>query len=340
MNSKKSTLAAAIAGVFALGVAGQATASVYGRSILEIDDLAIDITPFASATINSFNFGSTNTATLNFSGVTNSDGCFGTPGVPSATTNNCGAFGDPSRGTNAIDANVQNAPGSTVLQGENSFTVHGPGGEQYSNADSVVFSAQLTNGVPTHLKNMVESELQTGTQASAQTSITSTTFFDFNFTLAAPGTVAITFDAIQDMLASVTAPDPTGPANALATMAVILRISNDANPLDFVEWKPNGSTLSGCAAIGSFTCTELVDDLNLNTQVSRSTFGSSATGGAGSFSALFGITGTGDYTFSLSDLKTTELSRTNPVPEPSMLAMVGIGLLGLGASARRNKKLA
>lgn len=335
MNIKQSALAAAVTAALTMGVAGQAAASVYARSVLEISNLALNISPFANATINSFTFDSTNTAFLNGSGVTKNDGCSGKPGAPGPGTNNCGFFGDPARGANVLDAKVANAPGSSPLQGENTFTIHGPGSSQYSNADSVVYTAQLASGVPTHTKNMAESELQTGTKASATSVIDSITSFTFKFSTTAAGTIQVTFDAIQDMLASITAPDPIVSANSLASMNAVLKISNDNNPADFVLYTPDGLLGTGCTAIGTFTCAETTDSFSLNTNVGMSTAGSSAQNHAGNFDATFTTTGAGNYTLTFSEKKSTTLSR---IPEPGMLALMGIGLMGLVTTARRKNR--
>ena len=47
MKIKQSALAAAITAALAMGVAGQASASVYARSILEISNLVVGISPAA-----------------------------------------------------------------------------------------------------------------------------------------------------------------------------------------------------------------------------------------------------------------------------------------------------
>ncbi len=138
MTMKKLTLAAAVAATMGLGVAEQAAASVYARSYLDINDLHILVTedwgntnaPSTNVSITSFTFQIDDSAQLNNSNPLTSFGlgCGGTPGVPSGSTNTCGV--DP-----ALTINVANAPGSTVLRGEDDFSIIGPGTDQYANAD-------------------------------------------------------------------------------------------------------------------------------------------------------------------------------------------------------------
>jgi hypothetical protein len=330
MNMKQSTLASAIIAALAVGAAGQAAASIYARSYLDIANLHINVAPFGPgvASIGAFDFNATNTAFLNSVGGGTNATCSGTFG--GATT--CGPAG------NRLDPLVFNAPGSTLLQGENTFTFHGPGAGQYANSDGKIFTAAVAGDVVagTHTTNIAESELQTGTSASSSSLIDSNTGFTFNFSLAGPGTMTVTFDAIQNMLAAIN--DPTGLTHsALATMNTVLTISTDSGAFGFLNYTPDGSTATGCVAVGIFTCLETLDPFSLNVNAGTSTDGTSVPiVHAGSFATSFGIGGAGNYTLTLSEKKSTSLSRS--VPEPGVLALMGIGLMGLGMSARRRNK--
>jgi hypothetical protein len=94
MKAKSTILAAAVAAVLSAGMSDEASASIYARSYLEIDNLALRIsddggvTP-GGASVKNFQFFLTNTAFLNGVGGAAQATCFGLPGAPAAGTNNC-----------------------------------------------------------------------------------------------------------------------------------------------------------------------------------------------------------------------------------------------------------
>ncbi len=335
MNMRQTTIAAAVLTALTIGAASQAAASVYARSYLDISKLVILPVTFtgpggspvpntAGVTVGNYTFSGQNTASLN-NGPTAADTkvCSGVFGGSTS----CGATG------NRLDPLVANAAGSSIIQGENTFTFNGPGAGQYANADGKLFTASVAGDASTHTTNIAESELQSGTAAASASVIDSITKFTFKFSTTAAGTLMIAFDAIQNMLAAINDPSATA-HQATGTMNTELKISNDANPADFVLYNPDGSTATGCVTVGtSFTCSEQLDPFSLNTSVATSTDGtSSALVNSGSFLTFFGLTGSGNYTFTLSEKKSTTLSR---VPEPGIMSLLGIGLLGMGLAYRR-----
>ena len=84
MNLNKSIIAASLSLAGLMSISLPAVADIYGGSSLEIDQLRILFTnaagadASASVTVNSFNFGSTNTALLNGVGVVTSASCSNT----------------------------------------------------------------------------------------------------------------------------------------------------------------------------------------------------------------------------------------------------------------------
>ncbi|MDO9104321.1 MAG: PEP-CTERM sorting domain-containing protein [Methylovulum sp.] len=333
MKLTKSMIPLAVMSALGLGFANQASASVYGVSTLEINNLSIVVSPAAGATIRNFNYNLTNTAFLNGVGGATNATCSGTPGL-GGTTNNCG-------GLIALDAPVYNAPGSTVVAAENSFALQGPGANQYSRADSVIYDSQLTLDAVTHQQQIAESELQSGTSASAASVIQSVTGFTFTFTVEQPGSLTLSFDASAYLEASSNDPNGTNQA-AQANIALIGSLARDSGGYLW-QWTPDGTVNTNCIAAGAgASCTETADaDAIGSNSVGVSTDPASdifTTSGFGSYSVTFNGLTAGDHTFTLRSETSTNLSRTPAVPEPEIMLLLGIALTGFSLNMRRNRK--
>jgi hypothetical protein len=331
MNLKKSMLAAAVAGVFAMGVAGQANAYVYAGSVTEISNLVITINPFAQATIKDFNFTTTNTAVLNgVAAPTGTATCFGLPGL-GGVANNCGAFPAP-----VLD-------GPTVSMGTprptNNFTLLGPNGlSSWSNSDSLVPTAQLVDFVPSQTQTIAEAELNgSGTSASANSEIQSTTNFLFSFTTQNPGTLSVNFNADTRLRAAIFG-EIASPKSALASNKLSFTLTK-SDGTRTITWAPNGSNFCD-DTLGALSCVASDGGLGnlLNTNRSTGTNGSDINFDPVLASLSLGISNldAGEWSLGLNVTNSVVLTRT-PVPEPGVLALMGIGLLGVGMSARRKK---
>jgi len=347
MNLKQTALTAALATTMAMA-SGQAAAYVYGAAGLTIDNLSINISPFAAASGFSFAFNQSNLATLNGSApAASSASCNGTPGAPGPGTNNCTA-------TN-LNAVAVNAPGSTILRTDNQTT----GGEfsflgplngftgDFANADTQIVTAELVNiGSPTLTHNVAESLLNTGTDAASNSQIQSRTSFTLNFTVVGgPATFTLAFDADPDLLAAIFG-EPGG-GGAQANLTTSFTLTQNTGGTGSASWSPQGTAFNDCNASGGITCVETADTQDLNVNVGTAT---NNTQDPSSWDpnvlnlTHFGITASGlsagNYTLVLSDSKSNQLSRVAAVPEPGVLALLGVGLVGAFATTRRRRKTA
>ena len=345
MNFKKTTLVIASAALF-LGIVGQASASIYARSYLDVSNLTIGLDN-PNNTINNFNFQSTNTASLNGSGTLASGAsCSGIPGIPGAGTNNCNpdaGAGSTGLNTPGTRSDAQHIAINTAYN-ENGYSLQGPGALEFSQSDSTIWTSQLTFDASTHIEGLAESELQTGTNAAASAEIQSTTSFTFNFTIGGPdpATLFINFDATWDTLAAIADPDPTLLASAQANKRIQFTLSNDSTG-DRIIWDPNSDVASSCFAIGAgLGCTENAIGGNLQEDFGVTTDpNSSGNAGSGAFSVDFTGLTNGDWTFTANAFVSTSLSRqVTAIPEPSILLLLGASFAGMGIARRLRKKSA
>jgi hypothetical protein len=328
MYFKKSGLAVAMTLALGLGIAQQATASVYARSYSALSNLDVVLSDDGGITtgggsVNSFNFNLTNTAFLNGVGAATNAVCSGTTG-----TNNC------SVATPTLDALPANAPGGDINRANNNYSFFGAGTNEYSNADSVIYTAQLTGDAFSSTEQIASVELQSGNSGSSSADITSTTGFTFLFTVAGANQLQITFTAAANFLAAIN--DPAGTAqNAQANTKLQFTLSSNSGPTRIGVFSPDGAATNECAAVGGVTCTALLDGFDLNSDVGVSTDGTSSgrsTAGSG-FSVIFGGLTNGQWSLTLNNVTSTVVSRT--VPAPGLLSLMGLGLVGLGVTRRR-----
>ena len=354
MKLKQTALAAALAATMAMGVSGQALATVYAGSSLRIENLIIligqatggttilptgdsipTITP-GQANVTIFNFNLTNTATLAGNSEVQSATCSGTPG-----SNTCSPAPNP-----PLDALAANALGSTLTRpnnavgGDGSLLWYALNSGDWSNADSIIKTAQLVDGVPTSTDQIAQSNITTQLIAAANAEVKSSTGFSFQFTLADPGEMVIYFQADPDMIAEISG-EPFG-ALAQANMNVSMTLSQNTGGLGFANWAPRGDMANSCLFSG-VSCSELYDTQNLNNNVSTSALPNSQATHSYDANDLqlssFGVylTGlsAGTWTFALNAVTSTLLTRQ--VPEPGVLGLLGLGLAGMGLALRRRR---
>lgn len=258
---KNATLAAAIAAIAGMGLAGEASADVYAGSKLEISNLTLAISGVTGgAGITGFTFNLDNTATLNGVSAT-------TAGI-SSTCNNllptCAA--SPASPLTAVAAN---APGSTIQRVDGSatnFSFFGPNGtDTFANSDSEILTAQLVDGVPTSTVQISEAQIAGSGTAQSSTNVQSNTQFTFTFNIDTGGTLVLDFDANPALYVAVNTLNLIGALAQANTGASFALTSTNGTS---VRWTPDGikgNAFSSC--LGVTSCTENNDDESLNNTV-------------------------------------------------------------------------
>ncbi len=350
----KKALPAAVVLACAGGLSTNANAAAYAIGYNNVFELSIISNPLLLPdAFSSFRTTSTSAANLNGSGPSQS-----------AT----GGIGGILPGGGPADVGVATGPGSVfpgAAPGNNSMTQIGQGaGAFYSYADSEIGSTALLQVDPfndpvsftgnnTQAWGIAEAfvDAAAGT-ADSIAGNSSDTGFAATIEVGQGGTqFSFSFQADPYLFAEITNTSDVG--GALAALSVSFTIS-DATGQVFT-WSPDGMNEGAAGVGGSVGGMETADPFSLNTNVPASNVGDQVeydpcgngapTGvinrgcanGSNVFSAQTGILGPGTYTISLNMTENVNVSSlAAPVPAPGVIALFGLGLLGLGMSRRRS----
>lgn len=234
---------------------------------------------------------------------------------------------------------LQAYQGYGAAPAENTFTPEGTG-SWYSRADTnlqgtLIAGLGAAPNVPPATANTIsEISLLGNDIGQANSNLSNNT--GFVFVLGSDRQVFLDLSAITASVSSLSndALNPPSIVGSSATWTV--SITDNVTGTTVFNWSPDGQ------AGGISGGTELLDEIDLSFGTSISTPGASASiaesGDAQAYTDLL-LAGRG-YTFRIVQTASSDATLEKQVPEPSVVALMGLGLLGAGATRLKRKKSA